>query len=108
MIRRPPRSTLFPYTTLFRSHFESMRPRPLHAMLLKENPTRFPYADADAKARDLAVREDANMAEFAQCFDARVAQFVRLVLVARLARLPLISSFRAVDFVCHLFDTTAF
>src|SRR2546422_7953256 len=22
MIRRPPRSTLFPYTTLFRSHFE--------------------------------------------------------------------------------------
>src|SRR5256885_12777017 len=23
MIRRPPRSTLFPYTTLFRSHFES-------------------------------------------------------------------------------------
>src|SRR5258708_19280735 len=24
MIRRPPRSTLFPYTTLFRSHFISM------------------------------------------------------------------------------------
>src|SRR3989441_2259712 len=23
MIRRPPRSTLFPYTTLFRSHFKS-------------------------------------------------------------------------------------
>src|SRR5690349_22828512 len=23
MIRRPPRSTLFPYTTLFRSHFET-------------------------------------------------------------------------------------
>src|SRR5258705_10262131 len=27
MIRRPPRSTLFPYTTLFRSH----RPRHIHA-----------------------------------------------------------------------------
>src|SRR2546427_8385263 len=27
MIRRPPRSTLFPYTTLFRSHLESL-PRP--------------------------------------------------------------------------------
>ena len=27
MIRRPPRSTLFPYTTLFRSHF-SLRQRP--------------------------------------------------------------------------------
>src|SRR3989442_2004684 len=26
MIRRPPRSTLFPYTTLFRSHAEVRRP----------------------------------------------------------------------------------
>src|SRR3989454_11976132 len=28
MIRRPPRSTLFPYTTLFRSHREPVRPDP--------------------------------------------------------------------------------
>src|SRR2546429_9821361 len=28
MIRRPPRSTLFPYTTLFRSRFESPEVRP--------------------------------------------------------------------------------
>src|SRR5438309_6088099 len=27
MIRRPPRSTLFPYTTLFRSHRDAARPR---------------------------------------------------------------------------------
>src|SRR3712207_6947624 len=27
MIRRPPRSTLFPYTTLFRSGYHSPRPR---------------------------------------------------------------------------------
>src|SRR5689334_24098116 len=27
MIRRPPRSTLFPYTTLFRSHRRRQRPR---------------------------------------------------------------------------------
>src|ERR1039457_7591912 len=27
MIRRPPRSTLFPYTTLFRSHSAPARPR---------------------------------------------------------------------------------
>src|SRR5256885_11603563 len=26
MIRRPPRSTLFPYTTLFRSHFSTFYP----------------------------------------------------------------------------------
>src|SRR2546426_9173305 len=27
MIRRPPRSTLFPYTTLFRSHVKKLGPR---------------------------------------------------------------------------------
>src|SRR5437762_10491204 len=27
MLRRPPRSTLFPYTTLFRSHADVRRPR---------------------------------------------------------------------------------
>src|SRR3712207_7823788 len=31
MIRRPPRSTLFPYTTLFRSSRGSQRTRPSHA-----------------------------------------------------------------------------
>src|SRR5260370_30329607 len=30
MIRRPPRSTLFPYTTLFRSAFSSGKVRPNH------------------------------------------------------------------------------
>src|SRR5205085_10275274 len=30
MIRRPPRSTLFPYTTLFRSLFPGLYERPLH------------------------------------------------------------------------------
>src|SRR2546426_8998740 len=35
MIRRPPRSTLFPYTTLFRSRADvtARRPRPSHARL---------------------------------------------------------------------------
>src|SRR2546426_7278488 len=33
MIRRPPRSTLFPYTTLFRSHSER-RPLPMPAVVL--------------------------------------------------------------------------
>src|SRR5256885_7639005 len=31
MIRRPPRSTLFPYTTLFRSPICGMMPRPKYA-----------------------------------------------------------------------------
>src|SRR5258708_26571350 len=37
MIRRPPRSTLFPYTTLFRSlEFESIGPAPFAGMLLAD------------------------------------------------------------------------
>src|SRR2546426_5399919 len=32
MIRRPPRSTLFPYTTLFRSVLRPGRPHPAHAV----------------------------------------------------------------------------
>src|SRR2546422_8618272 len=33
MIRRPPRSTLFPYTTLFRSVYRNERSGTLHGML---------------------------------------------------------------------------
>src|SRR3989449_7307677 len=36
MIRRPPRSTLFPYTTLFRSHARRMRPLGLGEQRLAE------------------------------------------------------------------------
>src|SRR2546422_5785623 len=37
MIRRPPRSTLFPYTTLFRSHYPTdPRPRRSAEALVKE------------------------------------------------------------------------
>src|SRR2546422_10397163 len=32
MIRRPPRSTLFPYTTLFRSEIPDANPRPLQVL----------------------------------------------------------------------------
>src|SRR2546422_4620753 len=36
MIRRPPRSTLFPYTTLFRSHLDGRRARRGHAVQLAD------------------------------------------------------------------------
>src|SRR2546429_6394990 len=36
MIRRPPRSTLFPYTTLFRSHPEPPRGLHHHAVALRD------------------------------------------------------------------------
>src|SRR2546428_8647543 len=47
MIRRPPRSTLFPYTTLFRSEPRHRDPRPpghdeRHAFLVDRGPVRGP------------------------------------------------------------------
>src|SRR5256885_11770785 len=33
MIRRPPRSTLFPYTTLFRSDADALRQRQVHQLV---------------------------------------------------------------------------
>src|SRR2546430_13294158 len=36
MIRRPPRSTLFPYTTLFRSHLGQQEPHPVRVEVQHE------------------------------------------------------------------------
>src|SRR5712664_4575049 len=38
MIRRPPRSTLFPYTTLFRSNWPSARHRPARLRRRQQRP----------------------------------------------------------------------
>src|SRR3712207_7842267 len=43
MIRRPPRSTLFPYTTLFRS--AGVEPSGVVAMLVGASPTKYPQAE---------------------------------------------------------------
>src|SRR5258708_15469792 len=53
MIRRPPRSTLFPYTTLFRSTVES-----LHMQIRKTIKTRghFPNDDAALRLIWLAIQ----------------------------------------------------
>src|SRR3712207_8559581 len=48
MIRRPPRSTLFPYTTLFRSH--RVEPEPVDAVELSEaHEARVPHPFEHAK-----------------------------------------------------------
>src|SRR5256885_11276753 len=41
MIRRPPRSTLFPYTTLFRSETSLARPRPVFRARCASTPPGF-------------------------------------------------------------------
>src|SRR2546422_3364840 len=52
MIRRPPRSTLFPYTTLFRSLAARCRPVPA------EPPVRSPRAIGAAAAQDRRRQRD--------------------------------------------------
>src|SRR5258708_10577430 len=52
MIRRPPRSTLFPYTTLFRS--ESLRRIDLKLPANQIHPLRGPRRDSDVRKRNRA------------------------------------------------------
>src|SRR5947209_12128827 len=59
MIRRPPRSTLFPYTTLFRSHAHNRALTPERAdQLAKEFTATRPYAavKANVKHEQYAIR----------------------------------------------------
>src|SRR2546430_11884743 len=61
MIRRPPRSTLFPYTTLFRSHLSSKASErtqvPLHPFRLSEGGDRLRHRPGQLRCRLLgAVR----------------------------------------------------
>src|SRR5260221_3869310 len=52
MIRRPPSSTLFPYTTLFRSHRGGLD---LHILVVGDGPARDELQN-HARARDIADR----------------------------------------------------
>src|SRR2546430_12039699 len=56
MIRRPPRSTLFPYTTLFRSHPDAAGRSPRSGTL-------FPRAPLESPDRDENVREGRERSE---------------------------------------------
>src|SRR3712207_7524221 len=55
MIRRPPRSTLFPYTTLFRSRCQTnIRPRPLLGRITQSGPENEKLDQGDYKCLTLA------------------------------------------------------
>src|SRR5258708_8445146 len=61
MIRRPPRSTLFPYTTLFRSLVDRMRPRLAPVGVIE------PMADRRQRRRNqagLRLRTDERLVVF--------------------------------------------
>src|SRR2546422_4613232 len=58
MIRRPPRSTLFPYTTLFRSRLQ-VAPGALHrALRLREGPVPLRAHELRLHLRELARSEE--------------------------------------------------
>src|SRR6266540_4863719 len=58
MIRRPPRSTLFPYTTLFRSPLPAAR-----STLHRSGPTAFPNSRPIRKARSTCRRSEEHTSE---------------------------------------------
>src|SRR5256885_7085000 len=60
MIRRPPRSTLFPYTTLFRSSGQNPPPAPAHA---KHSDLDGPDAAAAHPERPLSRRSEEHTSE---------------------------------------------
>src|SRR2546429_2379757 len=81
MIRRPPRSTLFPYTTLFRS----VQERPVHACggLVEEDERRLPHQDAhELEELLLAVREVARVL-VTELFELHEAQQLERALAGR-------------------------
>src|SRR5258705_2474677 len=62
MIRRPPRSTLFPYTTLFRSlRGEAKQPRPIQARCAAQRPSQSP-GSLPTPAR-IALRSEEHTSE---------------------------------------------
>src|SRR5690242_21623178 len=62
MIRRPPRSTLFPYTTLFRSRLGSLRLGREPDRQRSRRPARLPHR-AGARARHLHARSEEHTSE---------------------------------------------
>src|SRR5438067_4070698 len=75
MLRRPPRSTLFPYTTLFRSNGDGwIRPRTAHSSRCCSLQTRelsylCPSADGDAGAAGPRSRSEEHTSELQSRFD---------------------------------------
>src|SRR3712207_7902953 len=65
MIRRPPRSTLFPYTTLFRSLEEGVRHQVEHPGAVRTEPDREEHVSdlAHRRVRDHALRSEEHTSE---------------------------------------------
>src|SRR5256885_14555379 len=74
MIRRPPRSTLFPYTTLFRSIYRQLRDRVVHMILegvLKEGD---PLPSVRSVAADFRVNPLTVLKGYQQLVDEELVE----------------------------------
>src|SRR3989454_12636230 len=80
MIRRPPRSTLFPYTTLFRSHLRRVRAatqRMAHLIDDLLHLARVSRAELKSAPLDLSALAQGVVAELRQREPRRAVEFVR-------------------------------
>src|SRR5690348_17603307 len=80
MIRRPPRSTLFPYTTLFRSHGPAAGRRPANSVRAVGEPTRNRPCRVRRFARDEGNRNDTRSEEHTSELQSPVHLVCRLLL----------------------------
>src|SRR2546425_8123596 len=63
MIRRPPRSTLFPYTTLFRSHLDRVYHRGCGARIRRRVPRPGRHSECRGTQNDAQVRSEEHTSE---------------------------------------------
>src|SRR5256886_11586814 len=96
MIRRPPRSTLFPYTTLFRSEPDHDFVRAIHHMAVGQDVTVLAEDDSRSLTVVNRFRVALELSAFLQLVLEALAQLrhqveERIVVVARLAVIRLVS-----------------
>src|SRR3712207_8518642 len=77
MIRRPPRSTLFPYTTLFRSTGSDRRPEEVEKHVCRRAAVKA-YDVAGVAPEDMSVAEVHDASAFAEVIQAEDRKSTRL------------------------------
>src|SRR5260370_23597875 len=81
MIRRPPRSTLFPYTTLFRSHFgHGAGPTQVRAELADRRVVPKKFADLDGAVEVAFLQPDPRSEEHTSELQSHLNLVCRLLL----------------------------
>src|SRR2546426_2940824 len=72
MIRRPPRSTLFPYTTLFRSHFDDLFAVARDPLIWEQHPAKDRYQQEQFRIFFSEALESGGTLIAVDCRDGRI------------------------------------